>query len=49
MSATLALARLTAVDLLRQPSTWLAMLIGLVVTMKVYWVALLIAPKNVKH
>ena len=26
----------------------LAMLIGLVVTMKVYWVALLIAPKNVK-
>ena len=29
--------------------SWLAMLIGLVVTMKVYWVALLIAPKNVKH
>jgi ABC-type transport system involved in multi-copper enzyme maturation permease subunit len=28
MSATLALARLTALDLLRQPSTWLAMLIG---------------------
>jgi ATP synthase protein I len=29
--------------------SWLAMLIGLVVTMKVYWVALLMAPKNVKH
>jgi ATP synthase protein I len=29
--------------------SWLALLIGLVVTMKVYWVALLIAPKNVKH
>ncbi|MBP6854587.1 MAG: ATP synthase subunit I [Rhodoferax sp.] len=28
--------------------SWLAMLIGLVVTMKVYWVALLMAPKNVK-
>ena len=28
MSATLALARLTAVDLLRQPATWLALLIG---------------------
>ena len=28
--------------------SWLAMLIGLVVTMKVYWVALLVAPKNVK-
>ena len=29
--------------------SWLAMLIGLVVTMKVYWVALLMAPRNVKH
>lgn len=28
---------------------WLALLVGLVVTMKVYWVALLIAPKSVKH
>jgi ATP synthase protein I len=28
--------------------SWLAMLIGLVVTMKVYWVALLMVPKNVK-
>lgn len=28
--------------------SWLAMLIGLVVTMKVYWVALLFAPKSVK-
>ncbi len=28
MSATLALARLTAVDLLRQPATWLALAIG---------------------
>ncbi len=28
MSATLALARLTAVDLLRQPATWLALIIG---------------------
>lgn len=28
---------------------WLAMLIGLMVTMKVYWVALLFAPRNVKH
>jgi hypothetical protein len=25
------------------------LLIGLVLTMKIYWVALLIAPKNVKH
>lgn len=29
--------------------SWVAMLIGLVVTMKVYWVALLMAPKSVKH
>jgi ATP synthase protein I len=29
--------------------SWVAMLIGLVVTMKVYWVALLMAPKNVKN
>jgi ATP synthase protein I len=29
--------------------SWLAMLIGLMVTMKVYWVALLVAPKYVKH
>ena len=28
MSATLALARLTAIDLLRQPATWLALLLG---------------------
>ena len=28
--------------------SWLAMLIGLIVTMKVYWVALLIVPKSVK-
>ena len=28
--------------------SWVALLIGLVVTMKVYWVALLVAPKNVK-
>lgn len=28
--------------------SWLAMLIGLVATMKVYWVALLFAPKNAK-
>ncbi len=29
--------------------SWVAMLIGLVVTMKVYWVALLLAPKSVKN
>lgn len=29
--------------------SWLAMLIGLIVTMKVYWVALLVAPTSVKH
>jgi ATP synthase protein I len=29
--------------------SWVALLIGLVLTMKIYWVALLIAPKNVKH
>lgn len=28
--------------------SWLAMLIGLIVTMKVYWVALLLVPKSVK-
>ena len=29
--------------------SWLAMLIGLIVTMKVYWVALLMVPKSVKR
>ncbi|MFO1192817.1 MAG: ATP synthase subunit I [Rhodoferax sp.] len=29
--------------------SWVAMIVGLVVTMKVYWVALLMAPRRVKH
>lgn len=29
--------------------SWLAMLIGLIVTMKVYWVALLLVPKSLKR
>jgi len=42
----LTLAMLVAAPKLVSGLSWPAMLVGLVVTMKVYWVALLVRPKN---
>jgi ATP synthase protein I len=42
----LTLAMLFAAPRLVSELSWPAMLVGLVVTMKVYWVALLVRPKK---
>jgi ATP synthase protein I len=43
----LTLAMLVAAPKLVLGLSWPAMLVGLVVTMKVYWVALLVRPKKI--
>lgn len=45
----LTVAMLFAAPRLVKDLSWPAMLVGLVVTMQVYWAALILAPRNTKH
>lgn len=45
----LAVAMLVAAPRLVVALSWPALLVGLVLTMKIYWVALVFAPRNKKH
>lgn len=45
----LTMAMLVAAPRLVVALSWPALLVGLVLTMKVYWVAMLVAPRRVKH
>ena len=49
VKVALTVAMLFAAPRLVTELNWPAMLIGLVVTMQVYWVALVLAPKKMKH
>jgi ATP synthase protein I len=45
----LTVAMLLLASRLIRDLSWPAMLVGLVVTMQVYWAALILAPRNTKH
>lgn len=49
VKVVLTVAMLFAAPRLVSDLSWPAMLIGLVVTMQVYWAALILAPRNTKH
>jgi ATP synthase protein I len=49
VKVVLTVAMLLLASRLIRDLSWPAMLVGLVVTMQVYWAALILAPRNMKH